>query len=37
MLLIQVKITEDIDSLANDDKVVAIGTQKTIKYEYQDS
>lgn len=32
---IQVKITEDIDSLANDDKVVAIGTQKTIKYEYQ--
>lgn len=32
---IQVNITEDIDGLENKDKVVAIGTVKTIRYEYQ--
>lgn len=32
---IAVHITEDIDGLSNDSKVVAIGTLKTIKYEFQ--
>lgn len=32
---IAVNITEDIDGLSNDSKVVAIGTLKTIKYEFQ--
>ena len=32
---IAVHITEDIDDLNNDSKVVAIGTLKTIKYEFQ--
>ena len=32
---IKVYITEDIEDLDNDTKVVAIGTQKTIKYEFQ--
>lgn len=31
---IQVNITEDIENLDNKDKVVAIGTLKTIRYEY---
>lgn len=31
---IQVNITEDIENLENKDKVVAIGTLKTIRYEY---
>ena len=34
---IEVHITEDLDGLANSDKVLAIGTTKTIKYEYQTS
>lgn len=32
---IKVSITEDIDSLNNGDMVLAIGTSKTVKYEYQ--
>jgi len=32
---IVVSITEDLDSLRNGDKVLAIGSHKTIKYEYQ--
>ncbi|VEE05696.1 SIR2 family protein [Neisseria animalis] len=32
---IKVNFTEDMDSLNNSDKVVAIGSSKTIKYEYQ--
>lgn len=31
---IKVYITEDIDSLANGDKVIAIGSKKTINYQY---
>lgn len=31
---IKVYITEDIDSLANGDKVIAIGSRKTISYQY---
>ncbi|QDY83524.1 SIR2 family protein [Paenibacillus polymyxa] len=34
---IKVSITEDIDSLRNEEKVLAIGSYKTIKYEYQTS
>lgn len=34
---IKVSITEDIDSLQNDEKVLAIGSLKTIKYEFQTS
>lgn len=34
---IEVHITEDLNDLANSDKVLAIGTKKTIKYEYQTS
>jgi len=32
---IKVHITEDLDKLSNADKVLAIGSSKTIKYEYQ--
>lgn len=32
---IQVKITEDLDDLENGDKVLVIGSHKTIKYEFQ--
>lgn len=32
---IQVKITEDIDSIDNSDKILAIGSTRTIQYEYQ--
>lgn len=32
---IKVSITEDIDSLKNGEKILAIGSLKTIKYEYQ--
>ena len=32
---IQVKITEDIDSISNSDRILAIGSTKAIKYEYQ--
>ncbi|MBU7316075.1 SIR2 family protein [Paenibacillus oleatilyticus] len=32
---IEVKITEDIDALKNGEKVLAIGSLKTIKYEFQ--
>lgn len=32
---IQVSITESIDSLKNDDKILVIGSKKTVKYEYQ--
>lgn len=32
---IKVSITEDLDSLKNVDKVVAIGSHKTIQYQYQ--
>ncbi|SHI72881.1 SIR2 family protein [Halodesulfovibrio aestuarii] len=32
---ISVKITEDIDSLQNGDLVLAVGSEKTISYEYQ--
>lgn len=32
---IKVSITEDLSSLKNSDKVLAIGSEKTIKYEYQ--
>src|SRR5699024_9220243 len=31
---IQVTITDDIDNLRNDEKVLAIGSEKTIKYDY---
>ncbi|MCG1010770.1 SIR2 family protein [Salinicoccus sp. ID82-1] len=34
---LQVSITEDIDSLENDEKVLAIGSYRTIKYEFQTS
>lgn len=34
---IKVTITEDIDSLKNDDKILAIGSSKTISYQYQTS
>jgi hypothetical protein len=34
---IKVSITEDIDSLNNDDKIIAIGSAKTITYIYQNS
>lgn len=32
---IQVKITEDLESLENSDRIIAIGSSKTISYEYQ--
>ncbi|TYB72166.1 SIR2 family protein [Bizionia saleffrena] len=32
---IEVKITEDLDSLKNGDKILAIGSSKTISYQYQ--
>lgn len=32
---IKVKITEDLDTLANDQMVIAVGSDKNIKYEYQ--
>ncbi|MDD6180852.1 MAG: SIR2 family protein [Desulfovibrionaceae bacterium] len=32
---IKVKIAEDLDSLANSDKILVIGSRKTVKYEYQ--
>jgi len=32
---IKVSITEDLDSLKNEDRILAIGTHKTIKYEFQ--
>ena len=31
----RVEITEDIDDLNNSEKILAIGTSKTIKYEFQ--
>lgn len=34
---IKVKITEDLDSLSNSDKIIAIGSSKTISYQYQTS
>ena len=34
---ISVKITEDLDSLSNSDKILAIGSSKTISYHYQTS
>lgn len=34
---IQVSITEDLDSLSNSDKILAIGSSKTITYVYQDT
>ena len=34
---IKVKITEDLDSLNNSDKIIAIGSIKTIQYQYQTS
>ncbi|MFM2055703.1 MAG: hypothetical protein RLY71_88 [Pseudomonadota bacterium] len=34
---IQVKITDDLDSLSNSEKILAIGSVNTIKYEYQTS
>lgn len=34
---IKVEITEDLDKLGNSDKVLAIGTDKTIRYQYQTS
>jgi hypothetical protein len=34
---IQVKITDDLDSLQNSEKILAIGSNSTIKYEYQTS
>ena len=36
-ILVEVTITEDIDSLKNDDKILAIGSSKTISYQYQTS
>lgn len=32
---IKVSITEDLDSLRNEDRILAIGSHKTIKYEFQ--
>lgn len=32
---IEVKITEDLESLKNGDKIIAIGSSKTISYQYQ--
>ncbi|QLB21601.1 hypothetical protein A6B43_00385 [Vespertiliibacter pulmonis] len=32
---IKVSITEDIDSLRNDEKILAIGSTKTVEYKYQ--
>ncbi|SGZ17472.1 SIR2 family protein [Moritella viscosa] len=32
---IKVKISEDLDSLSNDQMILAVGSTKTIKYEYQ--
>ena len=32
---IEVKVTEDLDDLKNDDKILAIGSSKTITYQYQ--
>lgn len=32
---VSVKITEDLDSLTNSDKILAIGSSKTIQYHYQ--
>lgn len=32
---IKVEITEDLDSLKNSDKVIVIGSNKTIRYQYQ--
>lgn len=34
---IKVNITEDLDSLDNSDKIIAIGSPKTIQYQYQTS
>ncbi|MDP8207292.1 MAG: SIR2 family protein [Candidatus Electryonea clarkiae] len=34
---IKVKITEDLDTLRNSDKIIAIGSMKTISYQYQTS
>ena len=34
---IKVNITEDLDSLDNSDKIIAIGSTKTIQYQYQTS
>ena len=34
---IKVNITEDLDSLNNNDKIIAIGSAKTIQYQYQTS
>jgi hypothetical protein len=34
---IKVNITEDLDSLSNSDKIIAIGSSKTIQYQYQSS
>jgi hypothetical protein len=34
---IKVNVTEDLDSLANSDKIIAIGSSKTIQYQYQTS
>lgn len=34
---IKVKITEDLDNLNNSDKIIAIGSSKTITYQYQTS
>lgn len=32
---IQVSITEDLDKISNSEKILAIGTEKTIQYQYQ--
>lgn len=34
---IKVNVTEDLDSLNNSDKIIAIGSSKTIQYQYQTS
>jgi len=34
---IKVNITEDLDSLKNSDRIIAIGSSKTISYQYQSS
>jgi hypothetical protein len=34
---ISVKITEDLDSMENSDRILAIGSSKTIQYQYLDS
>ena len=34
---IKVNVTEDLDSLDNSDKIIAIGSSKTIQYQYQTS